>query len=117
MTLDLESIVISPTVARAVFSIDGASADEYALVGRIRHDGKVLADGGGVVAAGSLQLTTGTGVDDPSGEWEVTVTELVGMGSDRPSRALDVPVQRPVGGSTTKSISWTSAIRSKPIDS
>ena len=84
ITLDLESIVISPTVARAVFSIDGASADEYALIGTVRHDGKVLEDGSGVVAAGSLQLTTGTGVDDPSGEWVVTVTELAGM-SDRPT--------------------------------
>ena len=63
ITLDLESIVISPTVARAVFSIVGASADEYAPVGTIRHDGKVLEDGGGVVAAGSLELTTGTGAE------------------------------------------------------
>ena len=84
ITLDLESIVISPTVARAAFSIDGASADEYALIGTVRHDGKVLEDGSGVVAAGSLQLTTGTGVDDSSGEWVVTVTELAGM-SDRPT--------------------------------
>jgi hypothetical protein len=83
ITLNLDSIVISPTVARAVFSMEGASGDEYALVGTIRHDGTVLADGGGVVSAGSLQLTTGTGVEDPSGEWAVTVTELVGM-TDRP---------------------------------
>ena len=84
ITLGLDSIVISPTVARAVFSIEGAPADEYAVVGTIRHDGTVLEHGGGVVSAGSLQLTTGTGVEDPSGEWVVTVTELVGP-SDRPS--------------------------------
>jgi hypothetical protein len=84
ITLALESIVVSPTTARATFSIDGASADQFALVGTIRHDGQVLADGGGVVAAGSLQLTAGTGADDPSGEWVITVTELVGM-SERPA--------------------------------
>jgi hypothetical protein len=83
ITLDLESIVVSPTVARATFSIDGL-ADDVALVGTIRHEGRVLEHGGGIVAAGYRTLTSGTGVDDPTGDWVVTVTELVGM-TDRPA--------------------------------
>ena len=82
--LALEQVLISPTRVRAQLALTGASvagksSGAWAMVGRVLHDGRVLTDGGGPVAAGDLQLTTGTGVDDARGDWRVVVDELVGM--------------------------------------
>lgn len=80
LTLRLDSVVISPTAVRARLSIDGAPGDEaWAIVGRVLHNGRLLEHGGGVVGAGSGELTAGTGTEDVSGEWLLVVDELVGM--------------------------------------
>jgi hypothetical protein len=80
VTVGLDSVVISPTAVRAHLGVDGATdGEEWAVVGRVLHNGRVLEHGGGAVAAGGRELTAGTGVDDARGEWLVVVDELVGM--------------------------------------
>lgn len=75
-------LIAASNIVRVELQIDGSlPPGDWTPVGEVRHGGRVLHF---VTAAtepdGTIALMTDGGVDNASGEWIVTVGELVGPG-------------------------------------
>lgn len=76
ITFHLGEVIISPTIVRLQVSVDEPSTRtdrDWAPIATLRHNGAELNLNGG-----EPEMFSARGVDDPSGHWELVVTELVG---------------------------------------
>ncbi len=73
-------LIAATNITRVELQIGGTlPADSWGAVGNVRHDGRVLQFVVGEVDSdGTIAVLTDGGVDDATGEWTVTVDELVG---------------------------------------
>ncbi len=79
-------LIAASSVVRVEMRIDGnLPAGDWTPIGEVRHGGRVLRFVFGDLQAGpdgTIAYMTDGGVDDASGEWTVTVNELVGGEGD-----------------------------------
>jgi hypothetical protein len=73
-------LIAASNIVRVELQIGGnVPADSWSAVGDVRHDGRVLRFVVGEVDSdGTIAVLTDGGVEDATGEWTVTVDELVG---------------------------------------
>jgi hypothetical protein len=75
-------LIASPSVVRVEILVEDAPAGrEWSPIGEVRHGNRVLPFVMQSLATnGPIEILTGGGVDDASGEWTVVINELVGGG-------------------------------------
>jgi hypothetical protein len=80
-TVSIERVVTSPTSVLVKVKMSDVPDRDWAPIAELQHDGRALV-GGGMAGVGEkvVELSTTEGVDDPSGDWSLVVTELVGEG-------------------------------------
>jgi len=73
-------LIAASNITRVELQIGGTlPPDSWSAVGDVRHDGRILRFVVGEVDSdGTIAVLTDGGVDDATGEWTVTVDELVG---------------------------------------
>jgi hypothetical protein len=82
ITVTLDRIVVSPSTVRIELKMAGlASADAWTPLVWVSHDGKDLGAGDSSGDRFATTVYTPEGVDDPAGDWTVTVDDVKGGGT------------------------------------
>ena len=82
-TLSVERVVTSPTAVLLTLRMADLPERDWAPIAELTHNGRALVGGAMAGVGGNvIELSTSEGVDDPSGEWSLVVTELVGEEAD-----------------------------------
>ncbi|MGD0121309.1 MAG: DUF4179 domain-containing protein [Candidatus Limnocylindrales bacterium] len=95
VTLTLESIVTSPSQVRLELRLAGAPSGGLnwtPIVDCVSHNGQNLDVATGTSRIGSSLTTvyTSVGVEDPTGDWTVWVSQLMGDGTEAANQGQDV---------------------------
>jgi hypothetical protein len=99
VTVSLDRVIAAPSTVKLELGVTGSSGvdSRWAPIFSVRHGAQTLNGDMASWQEGSATLTayTSTGVDDASGDWTVTVSELVSMPTGDDPDAPQVRLQGP----------------------